>query len=164
MRAQFAPSQGSTSLQNDRNSERHSCSAPHCSPFTEAVPPESCQKFGQMVRRRRLRGKLFAPSDRTSTFTTFPPPPTSGLRLCFPQEVCGYHRELSLTLYHSGPCIRGHRSSKCTHKDRVLIAVRKPGRPLSACPHGTASCQCQRVVQYTIPAGGSHVLYLQSRN
>ncbi|KAF1986897.1 hypothetical protein K402DRAFT_420942 [Aulographum hederae CBS 113979] len=54
-----------------------------------------------------------------------------------------------------GPCIRGHRSSKCTHKDRVLIEVRKPGRPLSSCPHPTGSCSCERVViSYTIPKTG----------
>ncbi|KAF2709953.1 hypothetical protein K504DRAFT_476092 [Pleomassaria siparia CBS 279.74] len=51
-----------------------------------------------------------------------------------------------------GPCIRGHRSSKCDHKDRVLVEVRKPGRPLSSCPHPGGSCSCERVViNYTIP-------------
>ncbi|KAF1945902.1 hypothetical protein EJ02DRAFT_13142 [Clathrospora elynae] len=51
-----------------------------------------------------------------------------------------------------GPCIRGHRSSKCDHRDRVLIEVRKPGRPLSDCPHPSGSCACDRVViNYTIP-------------
>ncbi|KAF2122960.1 hypothetical protein BDV96DRAFT_12652 [Lophiotrema nucula] len=51
-----------------------------------------------------------------------------------------------------GPCIRGHRSSKCDHRDRVLIEVRKPGRPLSSCPHPSGSCSCERVViNYTIP-------------
>ncbi|KAF2865524.1 hypothetical protein BDV95DRAFT_599751 [Massariosphaeria phaeospora] len=51
-----------------------------------------------------------------------------------------------------GPCIRGHRSSKCDHRDRVLVEVRKPGRPLSSCPHPSGSCSCERVViNYTIP-------------
>ncbi|KAF8429250.1 hypothetical protein EV426DRAFT_216349 [Tirmania nivea] len=37
--------------------------------------------------------------------------------------------------YACEPCMRGHRSSKCTHEDRLLVQVRKPGRPLSSCPH-----------------------------
>ncbi|KAK4454106.1 hypothetical protein QBC34DRAFT_177496 [Podospora aff. communis PSN243] len=33
------------------------------------------------------------------------------------------------------PCIRGHRSTKCNHfNERVMVPVRKPGRPLSTCP------------------------------
>ncbi|KAK4199744.1 hypothetical protein QBC40DRAFT_79340 [Triangularia verruculosa] len=33
------------------------------------------------------------------------------------------------------PCIRGHRSTKCNHfHERVMVPVRKPGRPLSTCP------------------------------
>ncbi|RKU48660.1 hypothetical protein DL546_009364 [Coniochaeta pulveracea] len=42
------------------------------------------------------------------------------------------------------PCIRGHRSTKCNHaNERVMVPVRKPGRPLSscACPPGR-SCTC----------------------
>ena len=34
----------------------------------------------------------------------------------------------------------------------MLVEVRKPGRPLSSCPHPTGSCSCERVViNYTIP-------------
>lgn len=34
----------------------------------------------------------------------------------------------------------------------MLIEVRKPGRPLSACPHPVGSCSCERVViNYTVP-------------
>ncbi|TAQ89438.1 hypothetical protein B7494_g2203 [Chlorociboria aeruginascens] len=42
------------------------------------------------------------------------------------------------------PCIRGHRSTKCTHADeRLMVPVRKPGRPLSACPHPKGQeCGC----------------------
>lgn len=33
-----------------------------------------------------------------------------------------------------------------------MVEVRKPGRPLSSCPHPTGSCSCERVViNYTIP-------------
>ncbi|KAK3994587.1 hypothetical protein QBC44DRAFT_235863 [Cladorrhinum sp. PSN332] len=42
------------------------------------------------------------------------------------------------------PCIRGHRSTKCNHYyERVMIPVRKPGRPLSTCPCPPGRpCQC----------------------
>ncbi|KAJ1324875.1 DNA-binding transcription factor-like protein [Microdochium nivale] len=49
------------------------------------------------------------------------------------------------------PCIRGHRSTKCAHHDRVMIAVKKPGRPLSTCPHAPGiQCGCGGV-QAAIP-------------
>ncbi|KAI9826454.1 MAG: hypothetical protein M1826_006663 [Phylliscum demangeonii] len=44
--------------------------------------------------------------------------------------------------YACEPCMRGHRSSKCTHSDRILVQVRKPGRPLSSCPHPGGHCSC----------------------
>ncbi|KAF1815024.1 hypothetical protein P152DRAFT_456068 [Eremomyces bilateralis CBS 781.70] len=52
-----------------------------------------------------------------------------------------------------GPCIRGHRSSKCNHRDRLMVEVRKPGRPLtSSCPHTEPGCDCvQYKYTYTIP-------------
>ncbi|KAL6897070.1 hypothetical protein GGI43DRAFT_410148 [Trichoderma evansii] len=42
------------------------------------------------------------------------------------------------------PCIRGHRSTKCTHaNERLMVPVRKPGRPLSSCPHPASKpCTC----------------------
>ncbi|OAA51854.1 copper-sensing transcription factor [Metarhizium rileyi] len=45
------------------------------------------------------------------------------------------------------PCIRGHRSTKCTHaNERLMVPVRKPGRPLSSCPHPSSrSCSCAAV-------------------
>ncbi|CAG8950593.1 hypothetical protein HYFRA_00002802 [Hymenoscyphus fraxineus] len=45
------------------------------------------------------------------------------------------------------PCIRGHRSTKCTHaSERLMVPVRKPGRPLSQCPHpGGQACMCGSV-------------------
>ncbi|KAI9694697.1 MAG: hypothetical protein M1822_000313 [Bathelium mastoideum] len=52
-------------------------------------------------------------------------------------------------------CIRGHRSSQCNekHYDRIMVAVRKPGRPLTACPHAKGQpCTCSSAqVTYTIP-------------
>jgi hypothetical protein len=45
------------------------------------------------------------------------------------------------------PCIRGHRSTKCTHaSERLMVPVRKPGRPLSQCPHpASRPCSCAAV-------------------
>ncbi|KAK1989021.1 hypothetical protein LZ30DRAFT_696791 [Colletotrichum cereale] len=45
------------------------------------------------------------------------------------------------------PCIRGHRSTKCTHaNERLMVPVRKPGRPLSTCPHPPSrGCGCGSV-------------------
>lgn len=34
-----------------------------------------------------------------------------------------------------GTCIKGHRSSTCTHTDRELIEIKKKGRPPSQCQH-----------------------------
>lgn len=47
----------------------------------------------------------------------------------------------------SEPCIRGHRSTKCTHaNERLMVPVRKPGRPLSTCPHPVSRpCSCGQV-------------------
>ena len=47
----------------------------------------------------------------------------------------------------SEPCIRGHRSTKCTHaNERLMVPVRKPGRPLSSCPHPSSRpCTCTAV-------------------
>lgn len=47
----------------------------------------------------------------------------------------------------SEPCIRGHRSTKCTHaNERLMVPVRKPGRPLSSCPHpASRPCSCGRL-------------------
>ncbi|KAI1118391.1 hypothetical protein F5Y14DRAFT_438755 [Nemania sp. NC0429] len=51
------------------------------------------------------------------------------------------------------PCIRGHRSTKCTHQaERVMIPVRKPGRPLSSCPHQKGKpCSCNNTITAAIP-------------
>ncbi|KAI0434197.1 hypothetical protein F5Y09DRAFT_281113 [Xylaria sp. FL1042] len=53
------------------------------------------------------------------------------------------------------PCIRGHRSTKCTHQaERIMIPVRKPGRPLSSCPHQKGKpCNCSNITA-AIPRHG----------
>ena len=59
-----------------------------------------------------------------------------------------YPRRTVLTSQiYSEPCIRGHRSTKCTHaNERLMVPVRKPGRPLSACPHPRDHpCSCGSV-------------------
>lgn len=74
-----------------------------------------------------------------------------GLSYCFPNFrntdsdlTVSHPRADLLSAMSSAPCIRGHRSTKCNHAaDRVMVPVRKPGRPLSscACPPGK-SCAC----------------------
>ncbi|BCS18539.1 putative copper-activated transcription factor GRISEA [Aspergillus puulaauensis] len=53
------------------------------------------------------------------------------------------------------PCIRGHRSSKCAHYDRLMVSVGKAGRPLSKCPHVEGSCNCKKLGAFmvAIPKG-----------
>ncbi|KAL4986394.1 hypothetical protein BDW68DRAFT_188881 [Aspergillus falconensis] len=55
------------------------------------------------------------------------------------------------------PCIRGHRSSKCAHYDRLMVSVGKAGRPLSKCPHVEGSCNCKRLGAFmvAIPKGST---------
>ncbi|EKV06236.1 Protein GRISEA [Penicillium digitatum PHI26] len=60
-----------------------------------------------------------------------------------------------LKSYTSEPCIRGHRSSKCQHFDRLMMKVPKAGRPLAKCPHPKGTCSCQKTyaVMVRIPKG-----------
>ncbi|KAL4786359.1 hypothetical protein BJX76DRAFT_321647 [Aspergillus varians] len=55
------------------------------------------------------------------------------------------------------PCIRGHRSSKCAHFDRLMVSVGKAGRPLSKCPHVEGSCNCKKLGAFmvAIPKGSN---------
>ncbi|GAD98395.1 hypothetical protein PVAR5_7087 [Paecilomyces variotii No. 5] len=57
------------------------------------------------------------------------------------------------------PCIRGHRSSKCQHFDRLMMKVPKAGRPLAKCPHPKGTCSCQKTYAFMvrIPKGSSCV-------
>ncbi|KAF7597590.1 hypothetical protein BBP40_000068 [Aspergillus hancockii] len=48
------------------------------------------------------------------------------------------------------PCIRGHRSSKCQHFDRLMMKVPKAGRPLAKCPHPKGTCSCQKLYAFMI--------------
>lgn len=45
--------------------------------------------------------------------------------------------------FSCAPCMRGHRATTCMHHDRILLEVRRPGRPLSSCPHKSQSCGCR---------------------
>ncbi|EEP79569.1 predicted protein [Uncinocarpus reesii 1704] len=60
-------------------------------------------------------------------------------------------------LWFSEPCIRGHRSSKCQHFDRLMMKVPKAGRPLAKCPHPKGTCSCQKVYAFMvrIPKGST---------
>jgi len=58
--------------------------------------------------------------------------------------------------FHSNHCIRGHRSTNCTHNDRPLFYIRKKGRPVSQCTQCRAlrknrslhtRCECPTRVQ-----------------
>ncbi|ODH17277.1 hypothetical protein ACO22_06278 [Paracoccidioides brasiliensis] len=57
----------------------------------------------------------------------------------------------------SEPCVRGHRSSKCQHFDRLMMKVPKAGRPLAKCPHPKGTCSCQKLYAFMvrIPKGSS---------
>ncbi|KAI8890560.1 copper-fist-domain-containing protein [Backusella circina FSU 941] len=46
--------------------------------------------------------------------------------------------------YACHKCIKGHRSSRCDHTERPLIAVRRKGRPVSQCN----SCREQRKLKH----------------
>ena len=52
-------------------------------------------------------------------------------KICMVNRILPPNSANLLTAATSEPCMRGHRSSKCTHTDRILVQVRKPGRPLS---------------------------------
>ncbi|KAF7891015.1 uncharacterized protein EAF02_001340 [Botrytis sinoallii] len=47
--------------------------------------------------------------------------------------------------YSCEPCIRGHRATKCMHTNRLLVLVRKPGRPMQSCAHELEGCVCGRL-------------------
>ncbi|QSZ36002.1 hypothetical protein DSL72_007126 [Monilinia vaccinii-corymbosi] len=47
--------------------------------------------------------------------------------------------------YSCEPCIRGHRATSCQHSDRLMLLVRKPGRPMQSCEHTLSSCVCGRL-------------------
>ncbi len=60
--------------------------------------------------------------------------------------ICLVRYTSLLILCTSEPCIRGHRSTKCNHaNERLMVPVRKPGRPLSSCPHSGGNCGCGSV-------------------
>lgn len=67
-----------------------------------------------------------------------------------------FYSEYSDKELHSEPCIRGHRATSCAHTDRILIEVRKPGRPLESCGHSFNSCQCGKVAELLALENGSY--------
>ncbi|KAB8294242.1 hypothetical protein EYC80_009674 [Monilinia laxa] len=46
--------------------------------------------------------------------------------------------------YSCEPCIRGHRATSCKHSERLMVLVRKPGRPMQGCGHTFETCGCGR--------------------
>ncbi|KAL5001701.1 copper fist DNA binding domain-containing protein [Aspergillus recurvatus] len=52
------------------------------------------------------------------------------------------------------PCLRGHRSSKCKHFDRLMAKVPKSGRPPKKCPHARHNGSCKK--SYAVMAPLSH--------
>lgn len=46
--------------------------------------------------------------------------------------------------------MRGHRSSKCQHFDRLMMKVPKAGRPLAKCPHPKGTCSCEKVYAFMV--------------
>ena len=79
-----------------------------------------------------------------------------GAKWSWYDNTCSIFNVASLTS-RSEPCIRGHRSSKCQHFDRLMMKVPKAGRPLAKCPHPKGTCSCQKTyaVMVRIPKGMS---------
>ncbi|KAL8777499.1 MAG: hypothetical protein Q9213_007842 [Squamulea squamosa] len=78
--------------------------------------------------------------------------------------AASYHPFLT-DLLRSEPCIRGHRSSKCEHFDRYMLKVKRPGRPLTQCPHNNRNCDCrtERVIMVRVPHGHPARLLLEAQ-
>lgn len=55
---------------------------------------------------------------------------------------CNPFRTYSGLTNKSETCIRGHRSLKCQHFDRLMKKVRRPGRPLTKCHCMAQRCGC----------------------
>jgi len=97
--------------------------------YVHFVPPKPLGRCGQGLRRSGVE------PHRPPSGSSF----ESGTRIFLPKYL--------LTSLSSEPCIRGHRSTKCTHaNERLMVPVRKPGRPLSVCPHPPQhACGCGSV-------------------
>ena len=72
----------------------------------------------------------------------------------------------------SDVCIRGHRSSRCTHTDRPLFEIRKKGRPITQCNHCRdlrkvkqvhVRCGCRKEAGWTGKRNGEHGASYSSR-
>lgn len=60
----------------------------------------------------------------------------------------------------SSSCIRGHRSTKCSHYDRPMKRIPKAGRPLAKCSHlNGVDCHCREVWAVMVPLAPGMFLF-----
>ncbi|ORZ12421.1 copper fist DNA binding domain-domain-containing protein [Absidia repens] len=66
--------------------------------------------------------------------------------------------------YACAVCIKGHRSSQCSHTDRRLSAIRRKGRPISQCDQCREQrkkyrihqkCTCPKILPVLVKASSS---------
>ncbi|CAJ0757916.1 18371_t:CDS:2 [Entrophospora sp. SA101] len=61
--------------------------------------------------------------------------------------------------YACATCIKGHRSTSCQHKDRVLLKIKGKGRPITQCTHCRELRKTQRVHIKFMTVDNSLTLY-----
>ncbi|CDH55116.1 predicted protein [Lichtheimia corymbifera JMRC:FSU:9682] len=65
------------------------------------------------------------------------------------------------TKYSCKSCIRGHRSSRCHHTDRLLVQVRKKGRPITQCERCREQREKHSIHQKCSCKKGKHVMKIE---